>query len=111
MERATSRAVRHPDPTAIQYRPDTGRNRVHRTRRVTGRGRTHRLRLVYFGMASLWGFLVGILVLVGLMARSGTRIGISLGAASAWLAPGAALAVFGGGLAARAYRSSRSRER
>ena len=72
---------------------------------VSGR----RLRLAYFGVASLWGFIVGAAgILVALRTDAEMRVpsGVDL---LTFVVVGAAVAIVGGGVIAGAYQESKRR--
>lgn len=69
-------------------------------------GNTSRLRLLFFGVAALWGFLIGVLTLGVAAQLSGMIERVDPWVVVALL-PGAGLALAGAALAASAYRGAR----
>jgi hypothetical protein len=69
---------------------------------------TRRIRLFYFGLASLWGFVTGVGSLASVHALSGAPVVLTLESLGLVL-PGALLALVGGAVAAAAYREVRRR--
>ena len=90
-------------------RPVSPHRRRH-SRRVASRTQRHRLRLVYFSMASLWGFLIGTVALLFGFSLAGRRLELSPVAIVA-LSASIVLAVVGGMVASRAYREASRRGR
>lgn len=68
------------------------------------------LRSVYFSLASVWGFGVGVVSLVAAVTLKGNRVSVGAGEL-AILGSALALAVAGGFIAAAAYRDARRRSR
>ena len=81
-----------------------------RPRRPSGRDQRRRLRLLYFTLASLWGFLVGTAgLLIGFSSRG---VPLDLGpVAILALSAASILAVVGGMIASRAYSEAARRRR
>jgi hypothetical protein len=69
-----------------------------------------RRRLVYFCLAALWGYLLGIGVLAAAMSRIDVRVPLE-GGVLAWLLTGALLGLAGGLIVAGAYKEARRRHR
>mgnify|MGYP001501774834 CR=1 FL=1 len=65
-------------------------------------------RLVFFGLASLWGFIVGIVGLLAAIGVEGQRLASDAGVVPA-LIPALLLAGVGGVVMAAAYRESKRR--
>jgi hypothetical protein len=63
-------------------------------------------RLVFFGLASVWGFIVGVCGLLAAMSASGQPAHPGAGAISG-LIPGLVVAAAGGFVIAAAYRESK----
>jgi hypothetical protein len=63
-------------------------------------------RLIFFGMASMWGFVVGVGGLMAAMSVSGQPIQPRAGTLTG-LIPALALAILGGFLMAAAYKESK----
>jgi len=85
------------------------RRRRRRSKRADPSQRRRKaLRMVYFGMASFWGFLVGTAaLLVGLSIHdSPVRFSAGIGL---FLSVAAIVAVIGGAVASKAYRQAASR--
>lgn len=74
------------------------------------RAQRRRLQLVYFSLASLWGFLIGTVTLLFGFSLSGRRLELSPVAIIA-LSAAIVLAVVGGMVASRAYREATRRGR
>lgn len=91
----------------VRGRIDSAReySRVHR--REPRRGR---LRLVYFGLASAWGYAAGVGVVLAALSSSGAPVRWSAPLVGATVC-GVGLAVLGGALAAGAYREAKRRAR
>ncbi len=70
-----------------------------------------RMRLFYFGVASTWGFLCGVVGLAVVLSERGNAVGIDKLAVLLLLVPALAVALVGGVLASAAYRESRRRTR
>ena len=78
-------------------------------RHGSARSKGGRLRVTYFSVAALWGFLVGIVaLLVALQAEGFAAIPGGLTTVE-YLVPAAAVAVVGGVVVARAYRDAKRR--
>ena len=80
------------------------RKRVrHRSSRRAAARRRRRLRIIYFTLASVWGFMTGTAAILGSLAAAGRPLflGPRVGAV---LAASVLVALFGGFVAARAYR-------
>ncbi len=69
-----------------------------------------RTRLLYFGTASAWGFVCGVVGLAAVLASRGQVIGFN-NTTFLLLLPGLAVAVLGGAVASVAYRDARRRGR
>jgi hypothetical protein len=82
------------------------------TARPSARHRSARSsrRLVFFGLASIWGFIVGAAGLLAAMSVAGQPVQPGFEAIPG-LIPALALAVTGGVVIAAAYRESKSRSR
>ncbi len=83
-----------------------GRARRRETEGESSRGK--RLRLVYFGVAALWGFVVGTASVALALQVVGAPVSL-YPAVTVVLLPGAGLAMAGGTVAASAYREARRR--
>lgn len=104
-------------PEAASFEGNAGRTRSSRRRRSTRTGTSRKrpsasgagIRALYFSIAALWGYLLGI----GLLAAAAgqpVQQGFTLsGRVAGFLLAGAALAVLGGMVSARAYLSARRR--
>ena len=68
-----------------------------------------RTRLVFFSLAALWGYVLGIAVLAAALSISGRRPLAFEASLVPWLAAGSVLGVTGGLVAAGAYREARRR--
>ena len=81
-----------------------------RSRRPSDRDQRRRLRLLYFTLASLWGFLIGTAgLLIGISSRG---VPLDLGPVAVLaLSAASILAVSGGMIASRAYREASRRRR
>ena len=77
-------------------------------RRPVGRSASSRRRYLYFGLASLWGYGMGILMLVAAMSRGAEPVELDANIAL-WLACGSLLGLGGAGIVAGAYRESQRR--
>jgi len=77
-------------------------------RRAVGRSPSSRRRYLYFGLASLWGYGMGILTLVVGLSRLSAPVTLDADLA-VWLAVGSLLGLAGGGIVAGAYRESQRR--
>jgi hypothetical protein len=85
-------------------------SRRRRSRRATAsNSQRRRLRLFYFSLASLWGFLIGTATLLFGFSLDGTRLDLSPVAIVAMTAA-VVLAVIGGIVASRAYREASRRK-
>ncbi|MCP3979788.1 MAG: hypothetical protein GY716_10740 [bacterium] len=105
MEHQNARVEPNPDdPATRRRRRSSGRRR--RRRRKSGGRRS--LRGIYFGLAALWGFLIGSGAIVAALVLAGQQVRSSPTLAGV-LAGGSLLAVGGGGIAARAYREASGR--
>jgi len=78
-----------------------------RARPVRGSHATRR-HYLYFGLASLGGYGLGILVLAAALSRGSSRVELD-GEIALWLALGALLGLAGGAVVAGAYREARRR--
>ncbi|HEX5042950.1 MAG TPA: hypothetical protein VFV75_08590 [Candidatus Polarisedimenticolaceae bacterium] len=76
-------------------------------RRAAGSSSSRR-RYFYFGLAAVWGYGLGILVVVAALARGPNRVEMN-GELALWLALGSLLGLAGGGIVAGAYREARRR--
>lgn len=83
------------------------RRRRRRSSRRAG-ARSSRIRLVYFLLASAWGFVTGTTAVAGLLAAVGRPLTLEPRSAVA-LAGAGVVALVGGVVASRAYRETRSR--
>ena len=90
--------------------PTLPRRRRQSRRANSTRNQRRRLRLVYFSLASLWGFLVGTVTLLFGFSLSGRRLELSPVAIVA-MSAAIVLAVVGGMVASRAYREASRRDR
>jgi hypothetical protein len=73
-------------------------------------GISHRtLRLIFFALAGLWGFIAGVAGLLAALGFAGTSVHPSAEAVAA-LIPGAVVAVIGGAILAGAYQEARRRK-
>ncbi len=70
-----------------------------------------RTRLLYFGAASAWGFLCGVVGLAWILSSRGRVVGLDDPVALLLLVPALAVAVIGAALASAAYREARRRGR
>ena len=88
------------------------RPRRRRKSRQASAGRTQRrrLQLVYFSLASLWGFLIGTVTLLFGFSLAGNRLDLSPVAIIA-MSGAILLAIVGGMVASRAYREASRRNR
>ena len=87
------------------------RGRRRNSRKATSNGsQRSRLRVVYFSLASLWGFLIGTATLLFGFSLGGRRLELSPVAIVAMCAA-VVLAVVGGVVASRAYREASRRGR
>ena len=73
-----------------------------------GRSGSSRRRYLYFCLASLWGYGLGVLVLVAALSRGQVRVELNAGIAG-WLAAGSLLGLAGAAIVAGAYREARRR--
>ena len=78
-----------------------------RERPVRGSHATRR-RYLYFGLASLGGYGLGILVLAAALSRGSSRVELD-GEIALWLSLGALVGLAGGAVVAGAYREARRR--
>ncbi len=74
-------------------------------------GSHRRTRLFYFGLASTWGFLCGVVGLAVVLSARGHAVGIDRLAILLLLVPALAVALVGGAMASAAYREARRRTR
>ena len=79
-------------------------------RRAGDASRASRRRHLFFSLASLWGYLLGIGVLAVAQTRGGAQVRLD-GTLALWLAVGSLLGMAGGIVAAGAYREARRRSR
>jgi hypothetical protein len=79
-------------------------------KRSTDSTQTSKRRFLFFGMAALWGYVLGLGVLAAALSSADVRLSTDpmLGL---WLAGGSALALGGGAVVAGAYREARRRHR
>lgn len=106
MEEASStRAQERPEPSD---KPPLRSRRGRSPRAAANNSQRRRLRLFYFSLASLWGFLIGTATLLFGFSLGGTRLDLSPVAIVSMTAA-VVLAVFGGMIAARAYREASRR--
>ena len=99
-------AAREPDPVPEPEVPTAPRRRRRRRSRSSSRtaSRTHsRLRLLYFALATTWGFVVGTAAILGGLSFVGQPIRLEPELAAVLLLAGV-VAVVGGLVAAAAYR-------
>ena len=106
MTHATERLHEEPPPP----RSDRPRRRRRSSRRgsSSGKPRDQRLRLAYFTVAAVWGFLAGSAAILGGLAMNGTRVGFDPLIVGALVVAGAA-SLIGGGVVAAAYRNANDR--
>ena len=98
--------------TAAETSPqvaDRPRRRRRSRRAASNNSQRRRLRLVYFSLASLWGFLIGTATLLFGFSLGGVRVDLSPAAIIA-MSAAVILAVVGGGVASRAYREASRRK-
>ena len=100
MSRAVSRASREPTQPARVPRSEIARRSV----------RHHMVRPVFFALAALWGFLLGVAALAVALIQGGASVALDAGTLLA-LSFGSLLALGGGVVAAGAYREARRRQR
>ena len=82
-----------------------------RARRTSSnRAQRRKLRLIYFSLAALWGFLIGTAAVLFGLSLGGISLDLSPGTIVA-LAVSSILAVVGGMIASRAYREATRRRR
>jgi len=90
----------------------TSESRGRRRSRPAEQARTRRthgwLRSLYFSLAALWGYSVGVGVLLFALRETGAELTLG-GGALALIVPGALVALVGAWLSAAAYRQSRRR--
>lgn len=87
-----------PQPEKAEERSKTGY-------RSNSRARRSKLRLLYFGLSSLWGFLVGIAILLCCIKQHGAPMTSGLRTYGLLFGAGA-VAVIGGLLAAKVYKDA-----
>ena len=80
------------------------------TRRRSDASSATRRRHLFFCLASLWGYVLGIGVLAAALSRGEADVAIDR-AAALWLTGGSIAVLAGGMIAAGAYRESRRRHR
>ncbi len=91
-----------PETANDEYRPRRRRKRI---RSSGSRQRRRRIRLIYFSLASLWGFLIGAAAV--LVAPKVLESMEGMTTMVPWvLAASSVLALAGGGFASRAYREA-----
>ena len=95
-------------PAAAESRPR--RRRPDSRPSPSARLRRQRIRLVYFGLASLWGFLIAAATILGGLVFVGHPLQLTPGVGGL-LATAALLAALGGGVASQAYRQAVGRLR
>ncbi len=110
MRAETSKNPAAERPGADTARPSTPRRRRHSRRAAASRTQRRRLQLVYFSLASLWGFLIGTVALLFGFSLAGRRLELSP-VALVTLSASIVLAVVGGMVASRAYREASRRGR
>ena len=94
---------------SLETAPAATRRPRRQSRRATAsRSQRHRLQLVYFSLASLWGFLLGTAALLFGLSLTGRRLDLSPVAIVA-MSAAVILAVVGGMVASRAYREASRR--
>lgn len=86
------------------------RRRRQSRRAASNRSQRRRLRLVYFSLASLWGFLMGTVTILFGFTLGGRRLELSPVAIVA-MSAAIVLAIVGGMVASRAYREASRRDR
>ena len=107
-ERFATRTITPGDSmTSADERPEYSEAVSHR--HASSRGKSGRLRLTYFGVASLWGFLVGVVALLVALQAEGAGNIPSAPMTAGYLIPAAAIAMIGGAVVARAYRDAKRR--
>ena len=99
-------SIAHGGEYTAPSRPD---NSMGRNEKAAGSHR--RLRWFYFGAASAWGFLCGLVGLAGALAARGHVIGIDDPTFLLLLVPPLAIAIVGAMVASAAYREARRRAR
>ena len=77
-------------------------------RRVSGGSTSSRRRYLYFCMAALWGYGVGILVMAVALSQGSAPVAFDSGV-TLWVALGSLAGLVGGTVVAGAYRESRRR--
>jgi len=105
-EASTTRTVAEPGRETVE--PPV-RRRGSSRRASASSNQRRRLRLIYFSLASLWGFLIGTATLLFGLSLEGTRLDLSPAAIIA-MSAAVVLAVVGGIVAARAYREAARRK-
>lgn len=106
LETSTNRS---PGRSALETaEPSVGRRR--KNPRQAAAGSHQRRRLVYFSLASLWGFLIGTATLLYGFSLAGHRLELSP-VAIVVMSAAVVLAVVGGVITARAYREASRRGR
>jgi hypothetical protein len=101
----------HLEPLAVtgdSAQPEERRARRRRRGHDPSRLRRHRLRLVYFILASVWGFMSGTVAVIVSLSLLGQPVELQVPVAIA-IAAAAVLALVGGAVAARAYRETTQR--
>jgi hypothetical protein len=96
------------DKTSAQSVENPQRRRRRSRRAAANNSQRGRLRLFYFSLASLWGFLIGTATLLYGFSLAGTRLDLSPAAIIA-MSVAVILAVVGGVVASRAYREASRR--
>jgi len=97
-----------PEGTAAETRTGSRRRRTHRPSRASSRSTHGRVRALYFSLAALWGFLAGTGVVLVCLSTTGRPTGLS-GSSLILVAVAAGVALAGGLVVARAYRSTTRR--
>jgi hypothetical protein len=92
----------------VSRRRSSSRHR--RTRQTPDRVSRHRLRLVYFTLASMWGFVAGTVAILGGLSFGDDRVSLDT-PLSVLMLVAAVLAVVGGAIVASAYRDASHRRR
>ena len=91
-------------------RPPSPRRPRQSRRAASSRAQRRRLQLVYFSLASLWGFLMGTVTLLFGFSLGGRQLDLSPVAIVA-MSAAIVLAIVGGVVASRAYREASRRGR
>ena len=83
-------------------------SRSDRPRRRRSNPKRQRLRVAYFTVAAVWGFLAGSVAILGGLAMRGTRVGFDPLIVGSLVIAGA-VSLIGGAVAAAAYRNVNQR--